>query len=117
MTHIGPSDGAITRFWVAETPPKLFVHNFENRKKEEAEHFDVQKPLTIETADKERIGKVETGHHKMKVSAVYNIRNFKFIDWVQIASMVSAIPYFHFQILNVLFLSYLNFMFNFQFHK
>ena len=65
---------------MAESPPKLFVHNFENRKKEEAEHFDVQKPLTIETADKERIGKVETGHHKMKVSAVFNIKNFKFID-------------------------------------
>jgi len=48
--------------------------------KEEAEHFDIQKPLTIQMADKEKIGKVETGHHKMKISAIYNIENFKFVD-------------------------------------
>jgi len=44
--------------------------------KEEAEHFDVQKPLTIQSADKEKIGKVDTGHHKLKISAIYNIEGF-----------------------------------------
>ena len=56
------------------------LHHFENLLKEEADHFDVQKPLTIQVADKEKIGKVETGHHRMKVSAIYNIRDFKFDD-------------------------------------
>ena len=56
-------------------------YDFENFSKEEADHFDVQSPITIQVADKEKIGKIKTGHHKMKVSAIYNIKSFKFSDW------------------------------------
>ena len=56
-------------------------HDLENRLKEEADHFDMQSPITIQVADKEKIGRIETGHHKMKVSAIYNIKSFKFNDW------------------------------------
>ena len=55
-------------------------HDLENLSKEEADHFDMQSPITIQVADKEKIGRIETGHHKMKVSAIYNIKSFKFND-------------------------------------
>ena len=57
------------------------LHDLENRLKEEADHFDMQSPITIQIGDKEKIGKIETGHHKMKVSAIYNIKSFEFNDW------------------------------------
>ena len=56
------------------------LHDLENRLKEEADHFDMQSPITIQVGDKEKIGKIETGHHKMRVSAIYNIKSFKFND-------------------------------------
>ena len=52
----------------------------ENLLKEEADHFDIQSPLAIHDAEKEKIGRVETGYHKMKVSAIYDIKSFKFDD-------------------------------------
>jgi len=47
---------------------------------EEAAHFDIDGQLVIENAEKEKIGKISTGHHKMKISAIYNIQNFNFVE-------------------------------------
>ena len=74
MIHL-TSSSLIGYFWLNRK------HRHENFWKEEAEHFDVQKPLTIQSADKEKIGKVETGHHKLKISAIYNIEGFEFTNW------------------------------------
>ena len=66
---------------ILEYPEVLaFCHDLENRLKEEADHFDMQSPITIQVGDKEKIGRIETGHHKMKVSAIYNIKSFEFND-------------------------------------
>ena len=56
-------------------------HDLVNHSKEEADHFDMQGPITIQVGDKEKIGRIDTGHHKMKVSAICNIKSFKFNDW------------------------------------
>ena len=68
------------RFQAVLSLKRPYKHNLETLSKEEADHFDMQGPITIQVADKEKIGRIETGHHKMKVSAIYNIKSFKFND-------------------------------------
>ena len=78
--------------------------DLENRWKEEADHFDMQNPITIQAGDKEKIGKIETGHHKMRVSAIYNIRSFKFNDWEDLTQTSLPVRFInHFKILRFTF--------------